>query len=264
MAGIVGKVVVVTGASSGIGEAIARGAAEVGARVALVARRADALERVCAAIRASGGEAEPFAADLTDTGAVSQVAESIRSTLGAPAVLINNAGAGAWKYVDETPPEEAVEMMAAPYFAAFYMTRELLPAMQVAGEGFIVNVTSVVGHYAIAGATGYASARFAMRGFSEALAQDLHGSGVRVALATFAKVDSDYFTKNPNAADRLPGAQALIRVLKPEDAAQAILRGIAKDADEICAPVELRALLVAGRLFPGVMRWLVRATGHRR
>ncbi len=102
-----------------------------------------------------------------------------------------------------------------------------------------------------------------MRGFSEALGQDLHGSGVQVSLATFAKVDSDYFSTNDNAATRLPGAQALIRVLTPEQAAAAILRGIRKNERDIVAPFELRALMVAGRFMPGAMRWLIRATGHR-
>ncbi len=263
MTDIRGKACVVTGASSGIGEATARRLAEAGGRVALVARRADRLERLAAEIRRRGGEAHAFAADLTDGEAVKALAAEVRERLGDPLVLINNAGSGAWKYVDETEPDEAVGMMAAPYFAAFTMTHELLPAMRAARSGHIVNLTSVVAHFAIKGATGYAAARWAMRGFSEALAQDLHGSGVQVSLATFAKADSDCFSTNANAAARLPGAQALVRVLTPDQAARAIAKGITRNEREIVAPIELRALLVAGRLLPGPMRWLIRATGHR-
>jgi short-subunit dehydrogenase len=264
MTTIAGRVFVVTGASSGIGEATAKAAARAGAKVCLVARREQQLERIAEEIRGAGGEAEAFAADLTDREAVSALAVEISERVGAPEILINNAGAGAWKYVEETDAGEVEQMMAAPYFAAFYLTRELLPGMLARGAGFIVNVTSVVAHFAISGATGYASARWAMRGFSEALGQDLHGSGVKVALATFAKVDSDYFSTNPNAADRLPGAQALVRVLSPEQAAEAIVEGVERDADQIVSPIELRGLLLAGRLAPGLMRWILRVTGHRR
>ncbi len=264
MTAMAGKVCVVTGASSGIGEATAKAAARAGARVALIARRKEQLERIVSEIVAAGGESAAFPADLTDREAVRAIAVELCERLGAPEILINNAGAGAWKYVDETAPGEAEEMMAAPYFAAFYLTRELLPAMLSARAGHIVNVTSVAAHFAFSGATGYASARWAMRGFSEALSQDLHESGVKVALATFAKVDSDYFTTNPNAADRLPGAQALVRVLTPEQAAAAIVGGIARDSREIVAPIELRALMLAGRFAPGTIRWILRATGHRR
>ncbi|PIE20270.1 MAG: short-chain dehydrogenase [Proteobacteria bacterium] len=257
------KVCLVTGASSGIGAATAKALAARGGRVALVARRRERLEAVAAQIAGAGGEAAVFEADVTDEARVSQLAEEVRAGLGDPRVLVNNAGAGAWKTVEETAPSEAVDMMAAPYFAAFAVTRALLPAMRAAGEGHVVNLTSVVSHFAIPGAAGYAAARWAMRGFSEALAQDLHGSGVQVSLATFAKVDSAYFSSNDNAAARMPGAQALVRVLQPEQAAAAIVRGVERNQRDIVAPAELRALMMVGRLLPGPMRWLLRATGHR-
>lgn len=253
----------VTGASSGIGEAAARVAATAGARVVLVARRADKLEAIVDELRAAGGEAHAFVVDVGDAEAVASLAEQVREEVGAPQILINNAGAGAWKYLEETPPDEAVQMMAAPYFAAVYATQAFLPAMRAAGQGHIVNVTSVAGHFAVAGATTYSAARWAMRGFSEALSQDLADSGVRVALATFAKVESGYWSAHPGTEERVPGAQALVRVLSAEQAGAAIIRGIGFDQHQIVEP-ELRALLIAGRVFPGPLRWLLRATAPTR
>src|SRR5690349_21183337 len=103
---IAGRTIVITGASSGIGAALARAAAAAGGRVALLARTAAALEQVAGQIHAAGGVAMIYPVDLTDAGAVERVAQSLLADIGAPDILISNAGAGRWLFVEETTPDE--------------------------------------------------------------------------------------------------------------------------------------------------------------
>jgi short-subunit dehydrogenase len=115
---LAGKVVLVTGASSGIGEATAVALARRGAVLALVARREDRLNRVAASIRAAGGRAEAYPTDLADPAAVAAMASAVRRDLGVPDVVVNNAGAGRWIPLVETDANEARRMIELPYLAA--------------------------------------------------------------------------------------------------------------------------------------------------
>ncbi len=258
------KVVLITGASSGIGEALSELAAKQGARVVLAARTGEKLDRIAARIHQAGGEALPLAADLTDPAAVSRMAATIRRKMGEPDVIVNNAGAGAWKYLDETSPEEALRMIEAPYLSSLYVTRAFLDEMLKRDSGHIVNVTSAASFFAWPGATGYTAARWAVRGFSEALSCDLHSTGVRTTLALFAKVSSDYWRHNPGSEARVPKAQKMIRVLSPVESARAVLHGIRRNRRQVVQPWTLKFILFQARLFPGTTRLLMNLTGHRR
>ncbi|KPV49409.1 short-chain dehydrogenase, partial [Kouleothrix aurantiaca] len=112
-----GSTILITGASSGIGAAFAQAAARMGARVVLLARNAAALETVAGAIRASGGSAHVFPADLTDPAAVEAVVARILAEVGTPDIVVSNAGSGRWLFAEETPPAEAAAMVAMPYLA---------------------------------------------------------------------------------------------------------------------------------------------------
>src|SRR5262245_3080676 len=131
---VAGRLILITGASSGIGAATALAAACAGAKTILLARGRDRLETVAAQVRAgagdgSGGAAWVYPVDLADASAVAEVAPRIIAEAGLPDVLILSAGAGRWLFVEETPPAEAATMLAAPYFAAFYTVQAFLPAM---------------------------------------------------------------------------------------------------------------------------------------
>ena len=256
-----GRLALVTGASGGIGAATARLLACEGARVVLVARNREALEAVAAGIRSSGGEAHAVAADLGRPGAVALLEREVVAVHGAPDLLVNNAGAGRWLFVDETPPEAAFSMMEAPYFAAFFATRAFLSGMLARGSGLIVNVNSPVSLMPWPGATGYAAARWALRGLTESLRQDLAGTGVEVMHFVPGKTSSDYFAHNPGSEERIPLVSKVIPTLTPEEAAAALVGGVLRDAREVVVPFMLRLFQLLERPFPGPTRWLLRATG---
>lgn len=260
---LAGRTVLVTGASSGIGAATALAIGARGARVLLLARTASALGEVAAAVVACGGEAEVYPCDLADADAVAEAGRRIRAEVGIPHVLVNNAGAGRWLFVHETPPQEVVAMMALPYFAAFWMTRELLPGMLRRGSGRIVNITSPAGFVPWAGGAGYIGARWAMRGLHEALRADLARTGVGVTLVVPGEVSSSYFDNNPGAQERLPKAARLYRRLTPEQVAEALVKGVERDRARVVLPGLLRLSLALHRLWPAPVEALTRRTGVR-
>ncbi len=229
-----------------------------------MARSGAALEEVAAGIRAAGGEATAAAADLGDAAAATAACERIVLEMGVPDLLVNNAGAGRWLFTEETPPEEAVSMMAAPYFAAFFATRAFLPGMLARGSGRIVNVNSPASKLTWPGAAGYTSARWALRGFTEALRQELAGTGVGVTHFVAGKTSSDYFAHNPGAEERIPKISKLIPTLTPDEAAAALVGAVLRDADEAVVPFMLRVFWILGSLTPGVTAWLLRRTGAHR
>ncbi len=258
------KLMLITGASSGIGAATAKLAAKEGARVILVARSKDKLEQVAEEIHRAGGIAYAQALDVTDPQAVAALEKSITAELGAPDILFNNAGGGRWLRTEETSPEEAAEMMAAPYLAAFYVTRAFLPAMLKRDSGLVINMTSIGGFMPWPAATAYLAARYAMRGFHEGLRADLYGSKVRAMLTAFAKVESEYWQKNPESLKNLPAAQKMIPILTSEQVARAIVNGIRWNLPVVFAPLMMWVILTLSYIFPQITNWLLFNTGNKR
>jgi short-subunit dehydrogenase len=260
-----GKLVVVTGASQGIGAASSRALAKQGARVILVARTEAKLQAVADQIKAAGGEAHVRPCDLSDPQAVQALADAIMAELGVPDVIINSAGAGRWLSVEETPIAEAVQMMQAPYFAAFFITGAFLPKMIARHSGLIVNVQSPMSRVVAGGCTGYAASRYALRAFNEGLRADLRGTGVKTCEAMFGEVGSDYFTNNPGAQERIPKiAAALMPTLSTEQVAEAMVVAVRKETALFMRPHMLKVILALLWMFPPIVRWLVVKTGWQR
>jgi uncharacterized protein len=257
------NIAVVTGASSGIGAATAERLAKDKWTVALLARGAGQLAEVAARVTAAGGEALVFAVDAGDPDALREVAAKVRAH-GAPRLLVNCAGAGVWRRLDRTSPDEARIMLAAPFLAAFHTTHAFLGDMIAAGEGAIVHVGSPASHIPWPGATGYIATRWALRGLHEALEQDLRGTGVRSLHVVFGKVTSEYFAKNPDSEQYIPGVGKLIRVISPEEAARVIVEASEDDSGEIAYPFMLKMFFLADRFFPGITRWLSYTTSTAR
>lgn len=259
-----GKLAVVSGASSGIGAATAKTIAKAGGRVVLLARRREALDQVAADVTSAGGRAWTYSVDLADADAVAAVAKQIAEELGTPDLIINNAGAGRWLFVDETSPAEAVQMMAVPYFAAFNVTHAFLPAMLRRNSGHIVNISSLGSRFVWPGATAYLAARWAVRGFTEALRADLDGTGIGVTLYESGAVKSPYWEHNPGSHERVPKMGRLIPEVTPEQAANAIVTGVERNKRLIVIPFMMKLTYWLHAVFPTVVQWLMTKTGYRR
>lgn len=256
--------IVVTGASSGIGAATAR---LYGARrdtVVLVARRADRLAEVAADVVRAGGAAVVEAVDMGDGDAVIAMAERVVAAHGAPDVVVNCAGAGRWLYVEDTSPAELDGMMDAPFKAAFHACRAFLPAMLARRAGVFVHVNSPACMMPWPGSAGYAASRWALRGLHESLVQDLHGTGVSSCHLVLGEVSSEYFDANPGTHEHLPGIARVIPVTTPETCARLVERVAARRQRQRIYPLILALFALQLRFTPNLVQGLVRATGRRR
>jgi uncharacterized protein len=250
---ISGSVSVISGSSSGIGEATARLLASKGSHAILLARNADRLREITDDIRSRNGVADAYDVDLGDADALAATAARIVAEHGSPDILVNNAGAGRWLPLLETPAEEAAAMMALPYLAAFNLTRELLPGMLKRRSGQIVNITSVASRLSWPGAVAYSAARAAMEGFTNAVRADVQGSGVSVMLATFGTVETAYWKNNPGSREHVPSSAGAMKALTQEQVADAIVRGIERGQRAILQPGIFKLLFLLNAMFPAMV-----------
>lgn len=253
------RLVVVTGASQGIGRATALQLSARGHRLVVVARQADKLESLAQEIRAARADAvvEVLPVDGGDGVAVKRAAADVVARLGTPWAVVHCAGAGRWLFCEDTEPAELAQMMAAPFGSAFHWNHALLPAMQAARAGVLIHVQSPVSVVPWPGATGYACARYALRGLHEALSVDLRGTGVTSSLALFGEVGSSYFTNNPGAHERLPALAKVLPTLSPEQCAEVLVRAVETPRARWTRPWVLTSLEWLAQLSPGFMAWLV-------
>jgi short-subunit dehydrogenase len=255
------RLVLITGASSGIGAATAKLYGARGARVLVLARNEAKIEEVVAAIRRDGGAASPYAVDLADASAIAETSARIKREAGTPDILINNAGAGRWLPLLETSAEEALAMIEVPYLAAFNLTRAFLPEMIARQTGAIACITSPGSFVAWPNAAAYIAARHALLGFTESLRADLRRTGLCVTLVVLGEVETPYWQHNPGSREHMPKSNPILApVLTPEQAAQAIVQGVERGQRRVVKPATLRALLLLNALAPGlVARQLRRA-----
>jgi len=197
--GLDGAAVLLTGASSGIGAAAATAFGERGCRLVLVARRADRLEQVADQARRAGAqEVSVVAADLSDLDRAAAVALEADAVLGGVDVLVNNAGAPKRRSVPDLTFDEVERTMRLNHLSPVRMTLALLPGMLARGSGSIVNVSSLGGRLGILGEAAYSASKFAMCGWSEAMAADLHGTGVEVRLILPGAIDTEIWDQPEN------------------------------------------------------------------
>lgn len=188
---VAGKRVLITGASSGLGAALARQLAARGAVVGLTARRRDRLNEVLTDCRRSSPGSAMWVADLADTSALGDLALRAWEALGGIDVLINNAAMPKRRSVVALDPGEAEDVMRVNFFAPMRLTLALLPRMLARGSGIIVNVSSVGGRLGIVHETAYCASKFALCGWSEAMAVDLHDTPISVKLIEPGPVDTE-------------------------------------------------------------------------
>ena len=177
------KVVIITGASSGIGEASARAFGRVGAKVVLAARRAERLEAVADGVRALGAEALTVAVDFARLADVEHLIQQTLTRFGRIDVLFNNAGFGRLDWLENLDPIEDIEaLVVVNVLGVVQTTRQALPVMIRQRSGYILNMASVAGLIATPTYSVYAATKFAVRGFTEALRREAAPWGIRVSL----------------------------------------------------------------------------------
>lgn len=176
-----GRVALITGASSGLGQQFARALADNGAAVALVARRADRLEAFRAELEKSGARAIAIEADVTDTAAMKSAFDAAEKALGTVTVLVNNAGIAHGGRAVEFTPEDWRRMMSTNLDSVFFWAQEAARRMLAAGKpGSIVNIASVLGLMVAKGGASYATAKAGVVQLTKALAVELSFKGIRV------------------------------------------------------------------------------------
>jgi clavulanate-9-aldehyde reducatase len=220
-----GKVALVTGASSGIGEATAEHLAAEGASVAMVARRHDRLVELASRIESKDGEALPIEADITDHGKVEALVAQTKGQFGGLHILVNNAGMMLLGPVDGADVEEWRRMIDINLLGLLYCTREAIPVMRESGGGHIVNLSSVAGRRATLGTAVYNMTKWGVVGFSEALRQEALHSNIRVTCVEPGFVDTELQGHNTNpvvveATEKY--RDEIGEVLEAEDIARAI------------------------------------------
>jgi short-subunit dehydrogenase len=227
----------ITGASSGIGEAVARLLAARGDRVALVARRADRLDAVLAGCRATSPESERWIADLSDPSIAASLASTIWDHFGGLDVVINNAGVPMRRQAGQLTMAEVERTMSTNYFSPIAITLAVLPHMLSRGSGTIVYVSSLGGRLGIAAEAAYCGSKFALAGWSEALAIDLDGSGVNVKLILPGAIDTEIWNQPGNDPALYDGPK-----IPPSEISQGIADAIDSDSFEHYLP-DLKAVV---------------------
>jgi NADP-dependent 3-hydroxy acid dehydrogenase YdfG len=189
VADLAGEVVIVTGASSGIGAATACELARCGARVVLAARRYDKLQQLERAVTASGGRAVSIPTDVRDPQQLARLVAGAEDAFGRIDVLVNNAGANWLRPLAATTPDELVRLVEVNLLGAMLLTRAVLPGMLERRRGAIIFVGSLSGRVAMEPA--YSATKYGLRGFSLALRRQLDGSGVSVSLVSPGNIRSE-------------------------------------------------------------------------
>ena len=177
---LTGKTAVITGASRGLGEAMALALAAEGARIALVARDRERLDAVAAEIRAANGQAIAIRADVTSEDQVRRIEREIAAQFGKVDILINNAGVIVRKPIVEFTLEEWRRVMDTSVTGAFLMCRSFVPHMRGRGYGRILNMTSTMSRVSLPGRSAYSASKAALLGMTRALALELAGDGITV------------------------------------------------------------------------------------
>eukprot|EP00760_Papus_ankaliazontas_P037683 PhM_4_TR8692/c0_g2_i1/m.80483 len=260
-----GKVVVVTGASSGIGRSVAVQLATNGARVVLTARSADTLRDLEKEIRRFGGNSAAIPCDCTNPNAVrDSLVSGIKRAYGvsAPYMIVHCAGVGEWRATEDYTDKEVTQAMGAPYHAAMNVTRAFLGEMKQRPDGgAIVFVNSPACEIPWKNCSAYAAARFALKGLCEALRLELYGSKIRLSHVVLWETDSPYFSNNPSAANSLPLIAKLVPKLNVDGAAAGVVKAALNGIPELWHPFLASALHTTYMWSPkGLFRWLMHVT----
>ena len=231
---LLGKTALITGASKGLGKAIALALAQAGARIALVSRDRAKLNDVAAEIRASGGNASVFVADVTDEAQVAQARDAVAAQFGDTLhILINNAGINIRKPVTDFTLAEWNSVLTTNLTSVFLLCRAFVPMMKGRDYGRIINMTSMMSHISLPGRTAYSASKTALLGFNRALALELAAEKITVNGISPGVCDTEINTplmQNPELRTQFLAKIPVGRFGEPSEIAKLALYLCSEDA----------------------------------
>jgi short-subunit dehydrogenase len=255
------SVVLITGASAGIGRETALLFAKEGCRLSLAARRKDRLDALAEEVKSLGGQALSVHADVSREEQVERLVQQTTQHFGGLDVLVNNAGFGLFAKISDTTVEDLHSIFATNFVGTFYAIKAALPVLQQQKGGHIINVSSVAGKRAFPLSGAYCATKFAMNGLTESLRTELRGSGIDVSLVMPVGTATDFFTTAKNKSDR--PSMPLGIVQSAHQVAQAILRCAKNPKAEVFVYPPSKILVVLNALSPSLVDWFGAKLVHR-
>lgn len=190
---LAGKCAIITGASSGIGRELAIQLAAKKVNVVAAARRIERLESLAAEIKSAGGSCQPLACDVTKPTDRERLFATCIDSFGGCDILINCAGIGAMGRFDEADEQRLRQIFEVNFFAAAELMRSAIPVLQKSDDGLIVNINSVLGHFAPPLKSEYCATKFALRGLSDSIRSEQSASGIEILNVCPSTTDSEFF-----------------------------------------------------------------------
>jgi short-subunit dehydrogenase len=253
----------VTGASGGIGRAIALELGRLHGGVVLVARRAEELTKVADEIRSIGGRAVCVTGDITDPAVRQAALAQSQRSLGGLDILVNNAGRGARGRFADASPQHLREIFEINFFAPAELIRESMPLLRASRDAnrrpIIVNIGSILGHRATPQNSEYCASKFALRGLTESLRPELARIGIDVLLVSPGPTESEFGENVINPTQKIPWPEP--KRVTAQQVARAAVRAIQAGKRESVPSLRGRMLLWGNRLAPGLVDRLMRRFG---
>ncbi|HZZ78484.1 MAG TPA: SDR family oxidoreductase [Gemmataceae bacterium] len=247
---ITGSRILITGASQGIGKALAETAAARGAKVLVCARKIELLEEVAQQIRAKGGTIVVAQADVTIPEDRKRLVEAAEKAFGGLDILINNAGIGATGHFADAGPERLRQIMEVNFFGTTETTRAFLPMLKKGNKPAIVNISSIAAKRGIPARSDYSASKFAVQGFSEAIRAELAKDGVDVIVVCPGLTQTN-FSHNMIEQKALVQLDHM-RGMTPEEVAAHTMRAIEKGYNESCLTLNGKLIALVSRFFPWI------------
>lgn len=253
-------VMLITGASSGLGAATALRCAAAGARLALAARSVEQLDALAATIRKAGGEAVSLPADVTKDAEVARLVEATVARFGRVDVLVNNAGFGVLNSIADAEVAELEAMLAVNLVGAARCARAVLPHMLARRQGQIINVASLAGLLGMRNFGYYGATKAGLVALTRTMQLDLTGTGVRCVAVCPGAARTPFFRRA--RLEKVPRTAYLIPWLADDDVARVIARAVERDAEgELLIPGYVRPLIRLANASPALARFVLRLIG---
>ncbi len=251
-----GKRILITGASQGIGYALAVAAAREGCKVVAAARSAELLEKLAAEVRAGGGQVVTVTADVCDPAGRAATFAAAEREFGGLDILVNNAGIGATGHFTETQPETLRHIFEVNVFATGEMIREGLPLLKRGNQPLIVNVSSIFGRRGYPARSLYSASKFAVQGLSDAIRAELSKEGVGVLVVNPGLTQTNFSANMLERSARISLDHQ--RGSTPEQVAEATLKAVAADKPELTLTLNGKLLVLVNRFVPWVFELFAR------